>query len=250
MLTEERHLIILQLLKEKEIVKIQEIAEATNSSESTIRRDLSQLELEKKLKRVHGGAASVSQKRNELSMMEKSARFLNEKKRIAKYAASLIQDGDCIYLDAGTTTLEIIPFIKANDVTVVTNGLTNVESLLSRGIQTYMTGGMLKPKTKAFIGRGAWLGLQQYNFDKCFIGVNGIHYESGLTTPDPEEAFIKKQAITQSQEVFIVADSSKFNQSTFAYIASLKSGTILTDEVDSELLTVYQDQTTIKVVNP
>ncbi|WP_096201721.1 DeoR/GlpR family DNA-binding transcription regulator [Bacillus sp. FJAT-45350] len=248
MLTEERHQIILGLLQENKVVKLQEFVDATNSSESTIRRDLSQLELQKKLKRVHGGASLLNQKGIELSIAEKSTKNLQEKEQIAKYAASLIQDGDCIYLDAGTTAFHMIPYIDANDIKVVTNGITHLEALLGKGIETYLIGGYLKQKTKALIGRGAMEGISQYRFDKSFIGVNGVHLEYGYTTPDPEEALIKKKAIDLSQESYILGDHTKLHEVTFSKIASIKESTIITDETDTEILADFKQLTTIKVV--
>lgn len=97
MLTPERHQLILKLLKEKELVKVQEFIEVTGASESTIRRDLSQLEEEQMLKRVHGGASLIRSKRIELSVIEKSAKNIQDKRNIAEYAASIINEGDCIF---------------------------------------------------------------------------------------------------------------------------------------------------------
>jgi len=222
--------------------------EATSSSESTIRRDLSQLEKEKKLRRVHGGAALLHQKREELSILEKSTKNIQEKRMIAQYAASFVQDGDCIYLDAGTTTLEMIPYLDAKDIVVVTNGITHLEALLEKDIPTYLLGGFIKKKTKALIGRGALNSLEHYSFDKCFIGVNGIHLEYGYTTPDPEEAMVKSLALKLSRQAYVLADHSKMNESTFAKIADLQDATIITDELDDELLELYEAKTTIEVV--
>ncbi|OIJ13952.1 DeoR family transcriptional regulator [Anaerobacillus alkalilacustris] len=248
MLTPERHRIILDLLLEKEVVKLQELVDATSSSESTIRRDLSQLEEERKLKRVHGGASLLKQKGVELSVIEKSTKNLNEKELITKYAASLIKKGDCIFLDAGTTTFQMIQHINAKDIKVVTNGLTHLEALLDKGIHTYLTGGYIKGITKALIGRGALEGIMTYRFDKCFIGVNGIHTALGYTTPDPEEAMVKKMAIDLSQESFILSDSTKFNEVTFSKIAELKQGVIITNDIDDEIIAPFMEQTKIKVV--
>ncbi|MEK4031066.1 MULTISPECIES: DeoR/GlpR family DNA-binding transcription regulator [Bacillaceae] len=248
MLTEERHHLILQLLKEKEVRKLQEFVEATGSSESTIRRDLSQLEEEKKLIRVHGGAALVKQKRSEPSMIEKSTRHTTEKKRMALYAASLLANGDCIYLDAGTTTFEMIPHIEGKDITVVTNGIAHAEALVERGIQTFVIGGYLKANTRALIGQGALHGLSQYSFDKCFIGVNGIHPNAGFTTPDPEEALIKRTAIERSQAAYVLADPSKFNETAFAHIGHLQEAIIITDKLEEEILHLYGKKTSIKEV--
>ena len=248
MLTPERHRIILQLLKEKNIVKIQEIVDLTDTSESTIRRDLSQLEEEKHLKRIHGGASRLQGKLQEPSMIEKSSKKLHEKRQIAKYAAGLVEKGDCLYLDAGSSVLEMIEFLTEKDIVVVTNGLSHLLPLLNKGIPTYLIGGLAKPKTNAIIGRGALASLELYRFDKCFMGVNGLHPQFGYTTPDQEEAMVKQKAMSLSREVYVLADDSKFSEIAFAKIADLAEATIITNELDDETQAQYENRTTLKVV--
>lgn len=249
MLTEERQQIILDLLKEKEIVKIQELVEATNASESTIRRDLSQLEKAKYLKRVHGGATKLKGKLSEPDVKEKSLKNIEAKKAIAKFAAEMIEEEDCIYIDAGTTTLQLIDFLPVDkEIVVVTNGLTHIEPLLARGIKTYLLGGYVKPRTGALIGRGTMSSIEQYRFDKCFLGANGIHKELGITTPDPEEAAIKRKALQLSREGYVLADDSKFNEISFSKIADLHEATIITNLSEQETITEYAAITNIKVV--
>ncbi|MDQ0163380.1 DeoR/GlpR family DNA-binding transcription regulator [Aeribacillus alveayuensis] len=249
MLTEERHQMILDLLKEKEIVKIQELVEATNASESTIRRDLTQLEKAKFLKRVHGGATKLKGKLSEPDVKEKSLKNIEAKKAIAKFAAEMIEDEDCIYIDAGTTTLQLIDYLPNDkEIVVVTNGLTHIEPLLTRGIKTYLLGGYVKPRTGALIGRGAMSSIEQYRFDKCFLGVNGIHKELGFTTPDPDEAFIKSKALQLSREGFVLADESKFNEISFSKIANIQEATIITNQSDQDVIAEYAAITDMKVV--
>ncbi|MED1671952.1 DeoR/GlpR family DNA-binding transcription regulator [Pallidibacillus thermolactis] len=248
MLEPERHQIILDLLKKQNTVKLQELVELTNSSESTIRRDLSQLEKQKLLKRVHGGAARLQNMLQEPTMVEKSSKNVQEKRLIAKYAASLIEEGDSVYIDAGTTPFEMIPFLPS-DIVVVTNGLMHVEALLNRNIKTFLVGGYVKPTTKALVGRSAIESLKNFRFDKCFMGVNGIHPDYGFTTPDPEEATVKQLAITLTRDAYVVADESKFSEVTFARIADLKDAMIITNAIDKEIQSQYERETTIKVVS-
>lgn len=248
MLTEERHRIILDLLKEKEAIKIQEIAERTNASESTIRRDLTQLEQEKYLKRVHGGAARLQGKLKELTVSEKTSKSLHEKSVIARFAATLVEEGDCIFLDAGTTTLGMVEFLPDIDIVIVTNGLTHVDALLQKGFKTYIVGGRVKPTTKAMIGSGAIESLQKYRFDKAFLGTNGVHPQYGFTTPDPEEAQIKKTAIELSREVMVLADDSKFGEIAFSKIDDLEKAIVITNGSANDLDSAYKKQTTVKVV--
>lgn len=248
MLTPERHHLILQRLKEQGVVKLQELVDLTNTSESTIRRDLVQLEDEKKLKRVHGGAARLQGKLQEPSMIEKSTKNLHQKGQIAKYACTLIEEGDCIYLDAGSTVMQMIDYLPSIDIVVVTNGIMHVDQLLDKGIPTYIIGGLAKQKTKAIIGKGALESLEQYRFDKCFMGVNGIHTQFGFTTPDPEEAMIKEKAISLSREAYILSDNTKFSEVSFAKITDLHRAVIITDALDDITMQKYSSKTNIKVV--
>lgn len=248
LLTPERHQLILQLLKERNIVTIHELVSITNTSESTIRRDLSQLENGKYLKRVHGGASRLQGKLQEPSMMEKSAKNLQEKRRIALYAASLVEEGDCLYLDSGSTVKEIIDFLPMNNIVVVTNGLMHINLLLNKGIPTYLIGGFAKQKTNAIIGRGALTSLDLYRFDKCFMGVNGIHPHLGFTTPDHEEATVKQKAISLSREAYVLADETKFSEIAFAKIADIHEASIITNELEEEVMNQYISRTNVKVV--
>lgn len=247
MLEPERHQKILEALKKKNTVKLQDLVELTNSSESTIRRDLTELERRNLLKRVHGGAARLQGNLNEPTMIEKSSKNLQAKNQIAQFAASLVEEGDSIYLDAGSTVLGMIPFLPRN-IVVVTNGLTHANELLEKDIKTYLIGGFIKPTTKAMVGRGAVESLEKYRFDKCFLGVNGIHPQFGYTTPDQEEAFIKQKALSLSREAFVLADESKFSEVAFAKIAELSEAPIITNTLSMEEKELFTSKTNIKVV--
>lgn len=248
MLEPERHQLILDALKKKNTVKLQELVELTDSSESTIRRDLTQLEQRNLLKRVHGGAAILQGRLQELTMTEKSSKNLQAKCQIAKYAASLVEEGDSIYLDAGSTVFEMIPFLP-NNIVVVTNGLMHANELLEKNIRTYLIGGFIRLTTKAMVGRGALESLEKYRFDKCFLGVNGIHPQFGYTTPDQEEALIKQTALSLSRETIVLADGSKFSEIAFAKIAKLNEASIITNELSIESKELFTSKTNIKVVN-
>ncbi|MEB6202265.1 DeoR/GlpR family DNA-binding transcription regulator [Mammaliicoccus fleurettii] len=230
MLTTERHQLIIDEINQRETVTLQELINLTHSSTSTIRRDLSQLEQRGLLKRVHGGATQIAKRHEERNMTDKELRFQDEKQEIARLAAFLIADGDTIYLDAGTTTLEMIPFITQQDIIVVTNGLTHVRPLLEKGIPVYMTGGEVKSTTFANIGVNAVKSLERYRFDKAFIGMNGIDLNYGLSTPDPNESEMKEKAIHLASQVYVLLDHSKFNEVSFAVVTYEKSIELLTSE--------------------
>ncbi|MGI2326838.1 DeoR/GlpR family DNA-binding transcription regulator [Planococcus sp. YIM B11945] len=247
MLTNERHEFILRLLEEKQTIKIQDIVDATAASESTIRRDLNELENQQKLERVFGGAVLPGRNLNEPSISDKASQHLEEKIRLAKYAASLINEGDSVFLDAGTTTFQMIPFLKDKNIVVVTNGLTLVESLNDYGIDTYLTGGKMKSKTGALVGAQTIESLQNYRFDKCFLGVNGLHAEYGYTTPDPEEASVKRLASSLSRRSYVLADHSKLQKVSFAKIMDLDGATLIIDQLPSDVLANLEKKTTVKV---
>lgn len=246
MITEERHRLIISEIKQKGSVKVADLVEKFNSSESTIRRDLIQLENLNYLKRVHGGAVSVQSKLIEKSYEDKRSQNCNEKNLIARYAASLVEDGDSIYIDSGTTTFQMIEYLSEKQIMVVTNGLSNVEALIEHNIPCFVLGGKIKQSTKAVVGYEAISTLNRYRFDKCFMGANGVHSLHGYTTPDPEEAMIKENAIKASNEVYILADGSKFGEVSFTRFAQLPEAIIITNIEDN--INRYNEKTTVKVV--
>jgi len=246
LLTNERHEYILATLQRQHHVKIAQLTEDLNASESTIRRDLTELEEAGLLVRVHGGATIKKTTIRELSIADKSSKNLQSKKAIAQLAASTIQEGDFIFIDAGTTTFEMIPHLQNKNITVVTNGLTHLESLSLAGVKTYLTGGLVKENTRALVGISALYSLDQYRFDRCFLGVNGMHTTLGFTTPDPEEAAIKKRALELSQQCFILADHSKWDETSFSFIAPLQEATIITDIQDETIVERLTEITTVR----
>lgn len=250
MLTEERYQFILSFLETNQTITIHEIIRSLGASESTIRRDLQTLEDRGLLIRVHGGAKKKQQLNYEPSMIEKKAQHHSEKNAIAHLAISQLQPNDMIYLDAGSTTLEMIPLLpKDYHLTVVTNSVTHAIQLLDAQIPTIILGGSLKMRTNAILGSTAVQQLQQLNFDKAFLGINGIDLQAGFTTPDPEEAFLKKTAANQSQKTFILADHSKFKERSFSQVFPLVNAQILTDNCPADILHKIQKITSITEVN-
>lgn len=246
MLTEERYEYILAQLKKYGLVKSQDLMHYLDCSESTIRRDLALLEETGELTRIHGGAKKVYRIDEELSISEKASINVQEKKEIAKFASSLIEENDTIYLDAGTTTLYLIPYLKNKNIQVVTNGIQHAVLLADQQTKTILLGGNIKAKTKAIIGITTTSQLENYRFNKCFLGINGIDAEFGYTTPDVEEAAVKRQAHLHSSKTFILADKSKFNKVSFVKICELEDAVIVTQGLDSATHKSYFSKTTIK----
>lgn len=247
MLSEERYQIILQLLQEKKAVSVTDLTKVLRTSESTIRRDLNTLAGMGKINKVHGGATAMEEERNtaEENMTEKMNKHMEEKLLIAKYAVNLINNDDFVYLDAGTTTGQMIDVMPDTKAVFVTNGIDHAKRLTQKGYKVYLLGGELKLSTEAMVGVTAQDALKQYNFTKGFLGTNGIHEQYGFTTPDVREAMIKKEVMNRSFMRVVLADSSKFGQISSVAFGNLSQACIVTEQL---LNKKYSDYTVIREV--
>ena len=236
MLTEERFKLILDILKEKKSITVSELVEELNISESTVRRDLTSLSKMGKLNKVHGGATFLEESYNneELDVKIKHTLNVDEKKRIGKFAASLIEEGDFIYIDAGTSTELMIDYINEKKAIYVTNGIVHAKKLVQKGLEAFILGGQIKLSTEAIIGIEAVNNIRKYNFTKCFIGTNGIDLKAEFTTPDVNEALLKKEAINRSKKVYVLSDASKFNKISSITFGSLDRAIIITTKVNEK----------------
>lgn len=233
MLTEQRHDIILNLLRERGSITVSELTEELDISESTARRDLTELDRQNKLTKVFGGAVLYGNNTitttKELSVSQKAEVNLNEKNQIAKYAASLVDTNDFIFLDAGTTTECMIDYLDIPDITVVTNAVSHARKLADKKVKVIIIGGELKGTTEAIIGSQAVLTIKQYHFTKGFFGTNGVHKRHGFTTPDNSEAMVKKLALEHCNERYILADHDKMDKVSPVSFASFNDAVIITD---------------------
>lgn len=233
MLTEERKEYLLAKVNECGFIKNTEAAKELSTSISTIRRDLQELEDEGLIRRIHGGAQSMTTLLQEDSMVEKSSKNMQAKQKIAQYAAQYVQTEDVIFLDAGSTTFAMIPYLKGLHLTVVTNSVMHANALAEQKIPTIILGGLIKENTQAIVTTTAFEQLRQFRFDKCFIGTNSIT-TFGYATPDIEEAKIKQLAIQNSQQAFVLADETKFKHSSFVKFAELSQAEIITNHCNAQ----------------
>ena len=233
MLAEERFGQILDLLNKQRTATVQELCEALGTSESTIRRDLTELDRLGKLNKVHGGATLPDNRfqAEEPTMQAKETLAVPQKRAIAAAAAALIHAEDFVFIDAGSTTLELVRALEgeALQANYVTNGVAHARTLAQKGCRVFLPGGLLRPQTEAIVGAVAVSSLQQYNFTKAFMGANGVALEAGFTTPDPEEATVKATAVHRALESWFLVDDAKFARICPAVIADLHSGAILTN---------------------
>lgn len=244
MLSEERYKLILEKLEKESVVYLNDLVEYLNTSESTIRRDLTFLNSEGKLKKVHGGATLLEREFNTKDDYVAIRENLNmeDKKIIAKYAAALVKKDDFVYIDSGTTTNLMIDYLKEKNAVYVTNGINQAKKLISKGFRTYIIGGELKSSTEAIVGVEAINSLKKYNFTKGFFGTNGIYEYRGYTTPDMREALVKEEAIKRTRNPFILADKTKFNEISCITFAELDEAVIITTKLED---TRYYDETKV-----
>lgn len=247
MLTQERYQMILALLSEKDAVTVAELSSLLGISESTIRRDLNSLAEMGKLNKVFGGATAIhtSAGVTETSFEVREMEMSEEKTAIARYAATLVLDGDFVFIDAGTTTYRLIDFLTNTKASYITNGVAHARKLVRRGFDTYIIPGRIKPTTEAIIGATGINMLSRFNFTKSFVGTNGIDLQTGYTTTEIDEGQVKEAIVRHSNMTFILADRTKFRRVFPISFAELNKCCIITDAVpDSK----YLDATVIKEV--
>ena len=235
MLKTERKKLILEELRKHKVVSLEKLVGLLDTSESTVRRDLDELESENKLRRVHGGA--------ELPHSLQEEETIQEKKLIAQKAASLIKEKEVIFVDAGSTTAFLIMELERKDITVVTNSIHHAVQLVDKQIPTVIIGGGVKMTTDASIGGVALNQINQLHFDRAFIGMNGVD-EGYYTTPDMEEGAVKRAILENAKQTYVLADSSKIGQSCFAKVAPIKRAIVITSK-GHELLPAIKEKTEV-----
>ncbi len=230
-MSEQRHGLILKVLEERHSITVSELKELLHVSEATVRRDIVTLDRAGRLVKVFGGAVKADNTYllQEPTVKQKAELNKKEKMQIAKCAAGLIQQNDFVYLDAGTTTGYMLDYLDVAEVTFVTNAVSHAQQLAAKGAHVILIGGTLKNTTEAVVGATAALMLENYHFAAGFFGTNGIHKAAGFTTPDENEALVKKVAMRQCQKAYILSDHTKFHVVSSVTFAPLSGGTILTD---------------------
>lgn len=249
MLTEERFAKIVKIVNQEGTVTVLELAQAIGISESTIRRDLNQLDKLGRIRKVHGGAtaAVLMSDGHERNMQEKYSRNIEEKRAIAAYAATLVHANDFVFLDAGSTTEQMAEYLEENTAFYVTNGITLAQKLAARGFKTMLLAGRVKASTDAVIGMEAVSSLARYHFTRGFFGTNGITVAEGFTTPDLEEAANKRAAMEHCRQCYVLADNSKFDTLSNVSFGELSKAKIITTRGNIRLKNYKQHTEVIEV---
>lgn len=232
MLQEERHEKILELLEKNGAMTVKELSGELFVSLPTLRRDLAKLHSEKLLIRSHGGAKKLDANRFVTPMQFRKTVNSKEKKKLCREGAKLITENSIVFIDASTTTLQLVDFISpALNVTVVTNSIQLAFLLKHKGIKTYCTGGELNGDSFGYIGGLTESFLSRFNFDITFFSSYGINEKGMLTDPSMEETAMRLAAIRNSKKTVLLCDSTKlFLSASYNLMPVSEADLIITDE--------------------
>ena len=218
----ERHRRIQELVREHRVIRVSGLSQLMGVSEVTIRRDLEVLERKGLLERTHGGAVATQWMRSEPGYLQASSSHTDQKRAVGGAAAALAEAGDTIYLNGGTTTLEVFRHLRAPGLKVVTNHLGVALEVTEHEVDLLLLGGHFRGPSNSVVGPFATDALRRTHATKAFIGVEGISVASGLTTPVAAEAEIARLMIEQTHGmVIVVADHTKIGTVADFVIAPL-----------------------------
>ena len=232
MMAEERRTQILQQVRNAGRVKVNELATQFSTSAVTIRNDLNELHQRGLVLRSHGGAVLPEAIHRESPVDERLKAYAAEKQRIGALAATLINDGETIILDSGTTTLEIARQIKNKQgLHIITNGVNIAAELLDApGVQLFIVGGTVRRESASISGHFTEEMLREFSADKMFLSGAGCDIDFGVSGGNLEETMVNRVMLSISREIILVADSSKFSRRSMARIVPFSEiDTVISD---------------------
>ena len=240
----ERREFVLGLLSRRGEASVAEISTAAGVSEMTVRRDLDALQRDGVLRRVHGGAITAISRSYEPPFSVRATKALDAKRRIACAVAGLIDDGETLILDVGTTVLEVARALRGRrNLTVLTASLRILDLLADERDMTVMaTGGLLRHRELSFVGDLAERAFDELLFDSFVMGVGGMTLDAGLTEFNLDDARVKKHAVSSARRCIVAADSSKLGKVAFARIAPIERVDVLVTDGDTnpEMLEAFR----------
>ena len=225
LLAEQRRRKILDLLEQEGQITVHDLVDRFSMSAVTIRADLDALSASGAIVRSHGGAVRQMEANRDYPLRLKASVHRSEKALIGQAAANLVQPGEVVILDSGTTTAEIARQLKARNieaVTVITDAMNVVAELIDApGVTVICIGGLLRPISHSFVGPQAETMLRELHADRLFLAVDGLDLEAGPTTPDVLEAQLNSLMIKVAKETTVVADFSKLGRRSVSRIGTL-----------------------------
>jgi DeoR family transcriptional regulator, aga operon transcriptional repressor len=233
MLNEERRRAILDMLNREGRVLVADLARQFDTSQVTIRKDLESLHASGSVYRTHGGALPTREGAlADPTLREKEKLHRQEKLRIAEAAAAMVQEGQVVILDSGTTTTAIARALRnSRRLTVITNAVNIASELAGTDIEVILTGGTLRKNSFSLVGPIAEDTLRRLNADLLFLGVDGFDVHYGLSTPNLLEAKVNRVMVEISKKIVAVCDSSKFSRRSLSLIVpTTELHSVITDQ--------------------
>lgn len=206
---------LLQKLQEKKQIDVETIASELNVSPTTIRRDLMMFEKQNLVRRFHGGAEFIEGTLREEDTAPTSPEAIvddGEKRAIGQYAASLIKDGDTVFINSSSTTLRILDYLKDKQVIVITNNSSAINYPHDASVTIILTGGEIYQRRKSLVGEFAMQTIGKINADKCFLGVGGISAKGGITTSVLPETAINELMMRHAKTCYVLAAKRKIGR--------------------------------------
>lgn len=203
---------VIEYLENQEIVYIVDLAKHAKTSEATIRRDLKSLEEEGRIEMLQGGAAKLVEHEREKSANERMDYKKEEKSKLGAYAATLVSQGEFIFIGPGTTENWMLKHLVGKDVTVVTNGIFHIEKLLNLDIDVTLVGGKVNRKDGLVSCETSMEQIKKMNFDKCFLGGLGISEVKGASTSSSSLAKFNSEVMKRSEKNILLVDSTKYGK--------------------------------------
>lgn len=226
---------IIEKLAQDGIIDVKDIAHFLETSEVTVRRDLAILAEQGLLVRTHGGAMTVSLSQMPVSFAQKLTFNSAQKDEICRKAVSLIQEGDVVFLDCGSTVFRMCSLIRNLNIKAVTNSLPIINELINSSVSLNFAGGEIDFERQAAHGKMAVEHFQRYRADKAFVGIDGISLKNGLSASSEKEAEMTMAIAQNARETFFLCDSSKLERDRYFPFAPIDFvRNLITDSKSSE----------------
>lgn len=240
----ERQKKIVEIVHSQQVVKHSELTETLQISMETLRRDIQVLVQQGLVEKFYGGIKKIEQPVTETLIEQRMVNQLEEKTAIAKACVALIQEGDCIFLDSGSSTYQIAKFLdNMKNLTVLTNSLPIAMELLNTSVEVILMGGKVRHSEKSIVAYDFLLQYDQLNISKAFICTSGISLKNGLSDFSLEEAITRRKIVQIAQKIYVVADYTKFERDVTVKICPLSNTDyLITDaHLNDDIYKQYKD---------
>ncbi|EDS77718.1 DNA-binding protein [Clostridium novyi A str. 4552] len=238
---------------QNEHASIDTLCSLFNVSKNTIRRDITVLEQKGIIKKVYGGITLNNEEKLTVPFEQREVKYKEEKYLIAKSASELVEDNDIIFIDSGTTTVHMIPFLNdKKNLTIITNNLNILmKALPYSNVDILSTGGTLFRETNSLIGIEASNFLKNYNISKAFMATTGFSIEKGVTNSSNFEYDVKKTVVENSSNVILLADHSKLDTASLKTYCNLEDiDCFITDKLPPKQYVKFFEDNSINLIIP